>query len=133
MMCGTNRFRGKNWSWINESDRVRSRSVSIPNGLYLLWSTISSLRDKYNIATLSGRVGLTAWWLINGVKEYPTMDITIREDERLFEPADIPEQDEAYPVSRIALATAELNTEFMRSIDLSILEDRIRLIYWYWI
>ena len=125
-------FSDKDWDWINEDISLGKRAVSIPRGLYLIWATIGQIKDKYNIATLSGRVGLTAWWLLNGVKEYPAIDITIKDDERLFEPADILKQDDAYPVSRIALATAELNTELMSSIDLSVLEDRIRLVNWYY-
>ena len=111
---------------------VSKRPVSIPNGLYFLWATIYQIKDKYNIATLSGRVELVAWWLINGVKEYPALDITIEEDERLYEPANIPEQDDSYPVSRIAFATAELNDALMDSLNISRLEDRIKIINWYY-
>ena len=125
-------FSDKDWDWINQDITPGKRAVSIPRGLYFIWATIALIKDKYNIATLSGRVGLTAWWLINGVEEYPSIDITIKEDERLFEPATIPEQVDAYPVSRIALATAELNPELMRSINLSLIEDRIKLINWYY-
>ncbi|HED13640.1 MAG TPA: hypothetical protein ENI62_08305, partial [Gammaproteobacteria bacterium] len=126
-----NKYPDKDWNWMNEGV-VSKRPVSIPNGLYFLWATIYQIKDKYNIATLSGRVELVAWWLINGVKEYPALDITIEEDERLYEPANIPEQDDSYPVSRIAFATAELNDALMDSLNISRLEDRIKIINWYY-
>ncbi|MFK5947332.1 MAG: glycosyltransferase [Methylococcales bacterium] len=125
-------FLDKNWDWVNASCVPSDRAVAIPEGLYLLWATHNQIRDRYNIATLSGRIGLVAWWFMNGEKEYPAVPIKIEMDERLFEAADVTEQNNAYPVSKIAIATAELNDEFIQSLNLTVTEDRIKLINWYY-
>ena len=123
----------KDWDWFDSKGSVDTSPIQISNGLYFLWSTnMSALQESYDISSISGQVGLIAWWLVNGKHEYTELDIEITYDDILFEPADIYEPGDLYPISRIALATAQLNEYFLEGVDFGKIEDRIRLNNWYY-
>ena len=123
----------RDWSWIDEDvSQTIDLDITIPNGLYLLWSVLWPLHKKYDIKSISGRVGLIAWWLFCGKDEFKGIEINIEDVDKIFEVAIIAtNKDSDFPISMIALEMARLDDKQWDSLDLSKIEDRRRLLGWY--